>query len=204
MPNVLFYVADSTVALEDLTTYTEVDQNGDITMTSSKADYVSLDRNAISYVYKDFGVGNFSNFDIDFEFYIDQGAPQGVAVLCALSNTIGTLQDMITANDGLQVFAYNNTNNLAISIRDWSGAGADDYIVGGGTTGGVYYSTFSRSGTTLTLTMYSDANRTAVIGTMPITCETTAKRYLHVLASRDAADFGGDAITGYTQNFRIN
>jgi len=188
---------------EDLTTYTEVDQNSDITITSPKADFVSLDRIANSYVYKDHGIDYFGDFDIDFEFYIQEGADQGLVVLFAVSNTSGTLNDMISATDGLTVFAYNNTNNLAITIQDWSNSNYDTYIFGGGTTSGVIYSTISRSVTTLTMSMFSDANRTVPIDILTLTSEAGTKRYLTVLASCESAVSGGDAITGYTQNFEI-
>ena len=202
---ILFYAAPEGLTIEDLTTFTEVDQNSDITITSSKCNFVSLDRVAVSYVYKDYGVGDFGEFDIDFEFYIQEGASEGAAILFAVSNITGTMADMITASDGITMYAYMNTNNLRTEIRDWSqGAGAILHTFGGGTTTSVVYATATRVGTTFTVSLFSDSDRLISIGSNNVTCETETKRYLSVLASRDSAADGADAITGYTQNVIIN
>jgi len=188
------------MAIENLTTYTEVDSGSDITVTAPSASFVAMPREVISYVYKDFGVGNFIDFDIDFEFQITAISSTGIAVVFSLSNTIGTFQDQLTANDGLIVVAYGNTSNFQIQIRDENTDNTDFYTYGGTSTP-ILYCTAKRNGSTFTLDVYSDSGRTALLDTLTITCETGAKRYLYALASRDQGS--GDSITGYVQNYEI-
>jgi len=167
------------MAIENLTTYIEVDSGSDITVTAPSASFVAMPREVVSYVYKDFGAGYFTDFDIDFEFQITAMSTTGVASIFSVSNTIGTFQDQITAGDGLRVVAYGNTNNFQIQIRDENIVAGDVYTYGGTSTP-LLYCTVKRNGTTFTLDVYSDSGRTSLLDTLTITCETGAKRYLSV------------------------
>ena len=192
------------MATENLTTYTEVDSGADITVSASAAQFDTMRRDAVSYVYKDFGAGYFSNFDIDFEFEITSvSGNSGVTVLCAVSNTIGTLQDFIDNTDGIDALAFSNTGNLEILLTDRSNSNEDSYI-DGGTSSNLLYCTMQRIGTTTTLRIYSDSGRTTLVDTLSITCETETKRYFYALISRDSASAATDTQTGYTQNFEIS
>jgi len=188
------------MAIENLTTYTEVDSAGDLTITSASAAFDTMPRQVVSYVYKDFGASYFSDFDIDFEFQITAISTTGIATVFSLSNTIGTFQDQLTANDGLIVVVYGNTSNFQIQIRDENTDTTDLYTYGGTSTP-ILYCTAKRNSTTFTLDVYSDSGRTALLDTLSISCETGAKRYLSVVQSRDAGS--GDSITGYSQNYEI-
>jgi hypothetical protein len=200
----------SSFTVEDLLTYTEVDSDGDITVTSPSASFVTMRQDADSYVYKDFGASYFGDFDIEFEAEITfseaQGAPPaGVsqALLCSVSNTIGNFPDFDTANDGIMIDTYNLTGQFLIRLRDFSNDNSDLYDMGGVFVWGKYYFKFERSGTTATCKIYSDSARTILVDTLSITCETGDKRYLNVLASRDQTPTASNSITGYTQNFDI-
>ena len=192
------------MAIENLTTYTEVSGAGTITVTAPSASFASMRRDDVAYVYKDFGVGNFGNFDIDFEFHISDGDNQGVVAVCSVSNTIGTFTTQLNANDTIMVFAYNNTANLQLYLIDYNTDNSDTYINGGESTLDPLYCTFKRNDTIATLDIYSDSGRTALVDSLSITCETGTKRYLYALVSRDAGDSVADTISGYTQNFEVN
>ena len=187
---------------EDLTTFTEVDEDSDITLTTDKCDVSTMRRDAVSYVYKDYGVSHFGDFDIDFEVEVTAGDNEGNAICLALSNTIGTLQDMNVANDCLECSVYNNSGNLRFALICRSTDNSDFYYDGGDTSN-LMYCTVTRSGTTLTLTLYSDASRTVVVDTLSLTSESGAKRYLYVCSSRDIGSVPADTITFYTQNVEI-
>ena len=188
------------MAIENLTTYTAVGSAGVFTLDTSAATFTAMRRDAVSYAYYDFGAGYFGNFDIDFEFEITAGTTIGLAVLCAVSNTLGTFEDQIVANDGIIANAYQNNGDLQIQMQDRS-TGIFDAYADGGTTSNLLYCTFIRNGTALTLDIYSNSGRTSLVDTLSITCETGTKRYFYVLASRDQ---GTDPlISGYTQNFEI-
>ena len=77
-------------------------------------------RDAVSYVYKDYGVNYFADFEIDFAFNINGGTGVGHATLISFSNTIGTLADQATANDSISFLAYQNTGNLEFQLYDFN------------------------------------------------------------------------------------
>lgn len=187
---------------EDLTTFTEVDEDSDITITSEKCTVDTMRRDAVSYVYKDYGVTYFDDFDVDFEVEVTAGDNEGNAIVFAFSNTIGTLQDMNVANDCLECSIYNNNGNLRFALICRNTDNSDTYF-NGGDTSILLYTTLTRSGTTLTWTLYSDSDRTVVVDTLSITSETGAKRYLYVAASRDIGTVPADTISFYTQNVEI-
>lgn len=188
---------------EDLTTYTEVDSGSEITVTTSKAQAIGLRRDSVSHVSYDFGASYFGNYDIDFEVKIDSGLGQGTCVLFAVSNTDGTHQDNITANDGILFFAYINNNNLNFTLKDYN-TDLSDVYTDGGASSDILYCTAERLATTSTVKIYSDSGRTSLVDTLTISSVSTAFRYLTALASRDdPGAFAGDNIHGYTQNFKI-
>ena len=195
------------MAFENLLTYTEVDSAADLTVDSTSVVFDTMRRDAVSYVYKDFGVNYFAEFEIDFEVKIDSGDSQGSALVCAVSNTIGTHQDMISANDGIAVYAYINAGNLRFYLADYN-TDDSDFYTDAGSSSSILYCTFSRvndtNGEYGILDIYSDSGRTSHIDSLYIECETGDKRYLYVLASRDDGSSPADTITGYTQNFQVN
>jgi hypothetical protein len=196
------HIGSAAVPYEDLLTFTEVDSDSDITITKYVATFDTMDRDAISYVYKDYGINYFSNFDIDFEFEITTSQNNGTVQLCSLSNTIGTLQDMVDANDGIVTFAYTTGGNVLIYFIDRNTDNSDFYSGSGLSTPQLYCS-LVRVGTTAYLYIYSDSARTILVDTLTITCETGIKRYLNVLASRDFVDVSATS-SGYVQNININ
>ncbi len=71
---------------ENLTTYTEVDPNSTITVSSSRVTVDGMRRNAYEYICKDFGAGYFNEIDISFAFYLASTSKDGCAANVALSN----------------------------------------------------------------------------------------------------------------------
>jgi hypothetical protein len=187
---------------EDLTTYTETDSDSDITITENKCDVSSMRRDADSYVYKDFGAAHFGDFTINFECLVSGTHLNGSAVMCMLSNTVGTIQDQIVANDGIVFHASGGAGSLTFSLSDYNTDNTDSYV-DGGTTSNLLYCTFTRVGTTATVKIYSNATRTTLIDTISITSQGTALRYLSVMASRDTSGDGTHVMNTYTQNFEI-
>jgi len=160
-------------------------------------------RDAVSYVYKDFGAGHFGDVEVDFDFEITATfSLYAGEIICCISNTIGTQNDLTVANDGIIIVSYTNAGNIRISIFDYNLDNSDHYYTGG-TTSPHLYCTFKRIGSTATLDLYSDSDRTTLVDALSITCETGSKRYFYALASRAAANEVDDTQTGYVQNFEI-
>lgn len=189
------------VTFEDLTTFTEVDSDGDITITADSCAYDTMRRDAVSYVYKDYGAGYFGDFSIDFEFAI---SAQSLAnnMIFGLSNTIGTLTDHDTANDGLTILGYHSGSSIGVYLVDYPTANNDSYTTAGSAIGPIY-ATFVRSGTTATFYIYSDSNRSVLVDTLTVTCSNTTYRYLYVLASLNSGIDPAQWITGYASHVAL-
>ena len=82
-----------------------MDSAGDLTVDSTSVVFDTMRCDANSYVYKDFGAGFFGDITFDFELQITDSNYTSEVLLFALSNTIGTLEDHKTANDGIALWA---------------------------------------------------------------------------------------------------
>ncbi|MGW8301311.1 MAG: hypothetical protein ACWGNO_04540 [Desulfobacterales bacterium] len=158
-----------------------------------------MQKDAVSYVYKDFGSNYFGDFEIQFEAAITASDSGGQMVLCCISDIAGTKQDQFDGANGIWAGIY-NSGGLIIELVDGASVHSDTYNPGGSTLPLTYF-TFSRSGSTIILKIYSDSGRTVLIDTLSASGASSAKQYMEVIASRDAA--GSETITGYTQNFDI-
>jgi hypothetical protein len=160
---------------EDLDTYTEVDSDSDITIHKNRLLWDTMSEDAVSYVYKDFGVDYFGDFVIQFELDIDYSEAGSNQTILQLSNTIGTRDDTETANDGLLVFVNGDATGLDFSVKCENTDNQDDWGRTSHTLTDVRYCELSRSGTTLSFTAYSDKFRTVkASASLPIsvTCES--------------------------------
>jgi hypothetical protein len=197
--------------LQDLTSYTAVDEDSDFTITSTKLEFDSVRRDAVSYVYYDFGVDYFGDFDIDFEFEISFLENDSSAALLSISNTLGTQQDMLNQAESLQFWIYGSgaagAGDLEMKMKDYvfPSTNADEYLPGG-TSHALVYCTFKRIGMDLTCDIYSDSDRTILLSALSFNCSAEKKRYLHIFQSRGTAGSGDpdEVITGYIQNVIIN
>ena len=153
----------------DLTTFTEVDSAGDITVTSAQAAFDTMRRDAVSYVYDDLGAGYFTDFHLEFEVKIDSVSGfTGHVLLAGISNTVGTFDDQLTANDGIMFTVYSDSGALRFDLDCRSTDDTDSYV-DGGTSSNLLYCTFERVGTAATIKIYSDCGRTTLVDTLSIT-----------------------------------
>jgi len=201
--NAVGLVKENPIALEDLLTYTLVDEDGDYTITKYKCVFDTVQREANSYLVYDFGADYFGNFEVDFEVKVTASDDQAVHTFFGISNTLGTFQDIIDAGDGLTFYGYGNGGSFRFTVRDDFTPIQDNYVIGGVSTD-LIYCTVYRIGTTLTAKLYSDSDRQTLLDTLSVTCETGKKRYLYANISRGLTPPDTIVMSGYTQNFRIN
>jgi hypothetical protein len=64
-----------------------------------------------------------------------------------------------------------------------------------------HYVTWERTGATVTLSLYSDPERTSLLAAATTRDDATAYRYLHFTNGRGGADV--DTVTGYVQNVLV-
>ncbi len=203
------------MAVEDFTTYTEVDPNSRITVTSTKVTWTLIQRNEDAYVYKDKGVDFFSgDFTINLTYRHTGGSVQGAPIVnaWALTNLIDDEQGIIDASGdflGLHVSAITSTTPSNIGLQE--GDGGTRYIGINGFRAVIdtdYYLKIVRDesvGTygTLYLYTYSDAARTILLNTDTLTLHSSKKdyRYLFALLSRNSGEVWSQS--AFTENLEI-
>jgi len=166
--------------LEDYTTYTEVDAEGDLTVAENTITVASMRQDVLSYVAKDKGAGALGDVDhlVSFTF----GTYDNYAFICfwAITNSSSYChKDRDTNNVGISAFAfrYDSGGGYRIALKDHTNDSEDYYVRGASTTS---YMEIERAGTSGTLDIYTDAERTNLLDTLSITCG--AQTYQYVMA----------------------
>ena len=95
------------MANEDLTTYTEVDPGTVLSITASTVTISDMDRDIDAYLYKDFGVAYFGDFNFNFEAQYDSTSQiLSIGGLVGVSNNIN---DFNAWTDGIASYFYLDT-----------------------------------------------------------------------------------------------
>jgi hypothetical protein len=194
--------------LVDFTEFTAVDENADLTIITSKVSWDTMRRDAVTYVYKDYGVDYFENFLINFEVKIDDIMNDAGGDIIVISNTIGTLQDQVDGGNGIYSRVYGgggSSPNLRFLLKDISGSVDSITYVLGGSSSDLLYCTVMKTGNLAVCKFFSDSERANLLE--QLTYEDVdvdgAYRYASI-TNRDAtSDTPTDTWTGYTQNWEI-
>lgn len=189
------------MALEDLTTYIEVDSAGDLIITSPKVAFDTIRRDANSAVYKDFGASFFGDFRHDLEFEITaETSTNASCAIWGLNDTIAgaTIGDFVAANVGMTMSVNGSTQVL--TLIEYLTDTSDEFNFSLNT---VYYLSVIRDATTMKCFVYSDSDRTILLDTLTITLRTHS-RYLNAFCSRDSGSNPAANMTGYMQNLDLN
>jgi hypothetical protein len=191
---------------QNLTEFTLVDEDGDLT---AYADYIEIDtlrRDARTYAYKDFGVDYFGDFEIECEGTFTVSDTYGSDTIACVSNQLGTFNDMLVADDGILFYFYDygstEGGDTAIRLYDCSNDDNDVFILPGNY--GTWYFTFSRVGTTTTLKIYSDVDRETLISTLSVTGDSGKKQYFFCAGAREYSILYPEAsVTSVHSNYHI-
>lgn len=186
------------MAVEDFTTYTEVDPNSKVAPLSTEIQVRALQKNQIAYVYDDKGV---DHFDGDFEHLItivpisgDTG--NALSLTWVLSNYVGTQQDHADTSQSYLYVQHNNNHStnerrIVLGEVDSGSATAESYVFVPLDTKYLKIVRDEAVGTygTLYCYIYSDAERTTLITTLSVTLNSSKKdfRYLYGVMSREHA-----------------
>lgn len=190
---------DNIFALEDFSTYTESDSNSRITVTSTKAERI-LYQACVGSVYKDFGVGYFDTFTShQFTSYLTYYSTYNeVAIFWGLSDTPeANDSNLDEANKGVtleNVYFGSRFIRLKNYNGDSSDTTSDEDIVSDGT---VSYYTVTKTSDTVTVSIYSDSERTTLEDTLSVSV-SDSYRYLSVLGSNSAG-----YMSWYTENLDL-
>ena len=197
-----FMDLDLSLGYEDFTTYTEVDEDSDITVTENSIDCVTMRRDAVSYVRKDFGVDYFENFEVQFDFYLGASTGSAFVSVFALSNGANTFQEKLDGNDGLAVsyqdvqFPQNRIYATKFEAPVTQYYYDTNFLLW-------RYITAYRTGNQFYVKIYSDSDRNILLDTLQVTCGTTKYRYCYGLSSRDSSTLPADVISTTVANFKI-
>ena len=182
------------MATEDLTGFTEVDAGGDITVTTARCTIDTMIRNVDSYVWKDYGVGHFDDFEHKLTVVVSPFGAAAMGGFYYVGSTYGSVPT-IDYLEGFGVDIYGSGEKF--EFYNFANMTHDDYVAGAGT----YYLTIERSGTTATCKIYSDAARTNLLDTLTQTVDTDAHRYLQCCFSRNSS--GADEATLYMEDLDL-
>jgi hypothetical protein len=159
------------LAVEDFTTYTEVDPNSHLSKTAYHVDHKAY-RNEDCYLYKDKGAAHFGDFThlINLKPISGGTNPYGGSYFWMLSNDIDDWKGLLDAF------------KTCIGVGCWNASGsAYPYVYPSENYSGTrydgsninlawntqYYCTLVKSGTSLTLHVYSDSQRTQEVSGSP-------------------------------------
>lgn len=206
------------MAYENFTTYTEFDEDSDITVDS--ATKVSWDtfnsRRSEAYLYKDKGVNHFSgDFIHKFEAYFSRADEFCQAAFWMISNTAGDFQSLLeSGGDGVLFAHQNDTENLDIYLVE-NGAvpTQDSWASPGPQLSTLYFIEIVRdddggANNTGRYTVYirTGSHAGALQDTLTIDCsagEQNDFRYIFGMAGRHDSSINNGTSTGYTQNLDI-
>lgn len=198
---------DIDFAYEDFMKYTEVDSSKELLVSTNQIDFTTLAIDEDVYVTKDFGFDYFSGdfvhrFKVHFESATFDGGNAGQCTPWAMTNTdIHTLTELWAGTDGIFLQMYRSGAAYWFNLDErMTGSDNSDFwqIPSVPVT---YYLEVERSGTTVTVKIYSDAYST-LEKTMTMTATAGALRYITPLAGMGGgAD--ADTITGYTANYQL-
>lgn len=159
------------------------------------------------YLYKDYGVNYFQNFTHNFEFEInDIHSTPSVNKLSLLSYTsaLGDVKDLKVSNEEALFFVIRDTtNDFIIRMQEINDGSAFNYDTGTLSLDTLYYCTFSKTGTTVSLSIYSDSNRSNSVTSASATLQDNwSYRYLTAPNSMGFND-GDNGNDGYIQNLSL-
>lgn len=194
---------------EDFTTYTEVDEDGDITIASTKVEWVTITRADESYVYKDYTANHF-NGDLthQFEFYLDAEVGTTVTSNYGLCNYINDYKyGLDNSEDQQGVDHYNTTQRLY--VLENGGYTHDSWTMLLDT---LYFYTFERDDDgganntgQLTIEIRTGSHAGPLQDTLTQDCsvgEQNDFRYAYILQTYN--DGGTGCTDGYLQNLDLN
>lgn len=161
------------MTVEDFTTYTEVDPNNHISKTAYHVDFQPY-RNEDAYLYKDKGASYFMEFTHYLEITVVSGQNYFQGHPWALTNEVDDINGLKTAGKtfiDIQIYKSTESNQARIYI-DKCDAGvytsSSYYLL---TYGTKYYLKIVRTGTSLTLYIYSDFARSNLLSTLTLTTD---------------------------------
>ncbi|MCH7662563.1 MAG: hypothetical protein IH859_01670 [Chloroflexi bacterium] len=191
------------MAIEDFTTYTEVDTSSRLTVTASKITGVNVDRDITAYVYDDKGVDNFNGLNIEFEIQVESASQAASWGGCGLTVSVVDSNVNWLNTDVFVRLRETSGSVFTLSLLRGDFDAEDNFTAASGTT---YYCILLRTAgsDTITLEIYSDSSRTTLLDTLSVSGYGTGTkyRYLYGFANHDNGTSARDW-DGFVQNMEV-
>lgn len=202
-------VSNFLVETENFTSYTEKDDNGHITVTSSRCTVAGLARNEDAWVYDDKGADYFDgDFDHFIDVYYDAGDIDGTFYFWMLSNSVDDWRDIrLASGDALSVnFIRTTETDYLIRLIELVGGDyyIDDYFCSLDTP---YYLKVKRDESVgtygrLYCYIYNDTARTSLLDTLQLDLhEKEDFQYIFVVDTSNNGE--APTIDGYCENLHL-
>lgn len=203
----------ATAAIEDFTTYTEVDTVGNrIAVTSNKVTVTAIPRDETCYVYKDYGAGYFKNsWKHRFILNTTVGEQYGWNNPWLICNSVSNAKAKDDAAENWIALRQGSEDGTSPSIRitDWvAGDGTNTDVTANSTLtdGATYYITLQLKGGTLTCYICSNSHYDkggTLVDTLTVSSVNSVEyRYIYAACSYNAGT--GQAVSGYIQDLDLN
>ena len=165
-------------ALEDFTTWTEVDNLSKITVTKTNITWAyKLNINATdSSVWYDYGAGNFGEFEHQFGAMagVVQSWAPGNPVYCLGNVSQATNAALLADNEGIGVLARSEGGSYKLKLWQYSDDDSDTFAA---TRYATHYFTLIRDDSAVTAYVYAEEARTTLSDTLTVTFASTTYRY---------------------------
>lgn len=195
----------------DLRLFTEVDGLGRYTVNATRVTCTTINNQMSEdiHVYYDWN-GNgtsFGNFSVEYEFktpVTDSNDNGAFCIHLGFANDHGSLGDLLDEQwCGFWISTVGPDYSVYGVIGDWNG-GKKQKLTDVLTENTLYYANFSRSGTILNFSIYSDASRTVLVtGAEYTNGQIDEWRYMMVAQSYDYAPNSQSVDSYFTQNYEV-
>lgn len=197
------------MAVEDFSTYTELDDNTRITVTASRVRWADLTAQEDAYVYKDKTVAYFSgDFTHILTVKVTAGDTDGRTYVWAITNTVNDMKGIDDASGSyLSVYLSGDTPpQIVIEECDGGSIGQDSYTIALNTP---YYLKIVRDESIpdfgkIYCYIYSDSGRTTLLDTIFQSLKTSKKDYRYIFSCNTRnSGIGGRTCSGYAENLEF-
>ena len=182
---------------EDFTTYTEVDPNSHLSKTTNHVDHKGY-RNEDCYLYKDYGTGHFVtvNHKIDAKAVSAGSKDYSMSAFWMLSyDTVDDVCGLQTGSKscfGARLVTDTSGTKVYFQLFETYGGSWYTSAVLEVSFNTQYYCTITKSGTTLTLHVYTDSARTQEVSGSPKTLTLHANYNCQYLFAGNVYNYGVD------------
>lgn len=201
----------SAAVFEDFTTFTEVDEDGDVTVIALNIAFDTMRRDAETYVWKDYGAGFFGDFTARFQVNItdlEAGDITAATVggFAMFSNDTGVGDDL-TNFLGVTI-SQNQATDDQFRLRLWERFGGATVFISPQqnihSVNDPLFCTVNRTGADVMFRVYSDSTRTTLIQTTTQTGNGDRYQYNEGLMNWGRNVDPADHMTGYVDRLSFS